>query len=257
MTKIITCDVCWILDGDARPKACTWCSRCNAWICDDDQSNWIRRTRAAAIRARLIARAVAVVALAIAAVLSFARPAAAQGPAYPYSVSLSCTPPSSGTPSGYNFYRATFSSSACGNYARLNSTPVSGCAYVDSSPPNGLYCYEVTDLDANNDESAPDQMAGHVAIPLPPPTGLGATVARNTNGTYDVIYAWKNPTPAPSDNTIYCGPTKASAPIVKTFFPTTKVRITSPPGAEVCGVTDTDAAGAESGLSNLAKVTVP
>jgi len=260
-TAMVTCDVCRLLDGDLRPKPCTWCSRCNAWICDGDRDNWIRRSRAAAIRARLIARTVAVVALAIAAVLSFARPAAAQGPAYPYTVpntwTLSTTAPA--LVAGQKVYRAPFAST-CGTWTLLTSTLLSNSAtnYTDNVSPAGdgaTLCYAVSAVGTNGKESAFD-VFDPVPVPPAPPTGLAATVAKNANGSYDVIYAWKNPTPAPIDNTIYCGPTKASAPIVKTFFPTTKVRITSPAGTNVCGVTDTGQTG-ESGLSNLAKVTVP
>lgn len=46
------CDVCRLLDGDARRKRCTWCDICKAWICDADLGNFARR--AAAMAKRLV-----------------------------------------------------------------------------------------------------------------------------------------------------------------------------------------------------------
>ncbi|HKM99452.1 MAG TPA: hypothetical protein VJX23_02965 [Candidatus Binataceae bacterium] len=184
---------------------------------------------------------------------SGATAAAAQGPAYPYSIALSCTPPTTGTVTGYNFYRAPYATS-CGTFAKLNASPATGCSYTDTNPPQGTYCYEATSLDGTA-ESGPDLMPSQVQIPPPPPTNLGATLAKNANGTEDVIYTWKNPAGA-RDDTIYCGPTSPSAPVLKVFFPTTKVRVTSPPGTAKCAVTATGPTG-ESGLSNQVQVSVP
>jgi len=43
------CDVCLLLDGDDSEKPCFYCPACNAFICQADEHQWIRRARAAAI----------------------------------------------------------------------------------------------------------------------------------------------------------------------------------------------------------------
>lgn len=177
-------------------------------------------------------------------------PVLAQGPAYPYSVGLTCTPPITGTVTGYNFYRAPFSSS-CGTFAKINANPTATCAYTDANPPQGVYCYEATSLDGTA-ESGPDLMPGQVSIPPPPPTNLGAVVAKNTNGSRDVIYLWTNPVTALNGNSLYCNGKRA----VEVFFPTSKVRVTTPAGNYGCVVTALGPTG-ESGSSNQVKFSVP
>lgn len=44
------CDVCRLLDYDASIKFCGYCPICDAWICQPDQNNWVRRLQAAAKR---------------------------------------------------------------------------------------------------------------------------------------------------------------------------------------------------------------
>jgi len=44
------CDVCRLLDGDYSVKFCTWCLRCQAWICQADEHRPDRRLRAAYLR---------------------------------------------------------------------------------------------------------------------------------------------------------------------------------------------------------------
>lgn len=44
------CDVCRLLDGDTREKTCFYCPTCDAWICEDDADNWLRRGQAMAVR---------------------------------------------------------------------------------------------------------------------------------------------------------------------------------------------------------------
>ena len=46
-----TCTVCWILDHDSRPKLCSYCGTCDAWVCERDQKNYLRRALAMARRA--------------------------------------------------------------------------------------------------------------------------------------------------------------------------------------------------------------
>ena len=43
------CEVCAVLDGDDTLKPCTYCSFCDAWLCEHDLQDWLRRTKAAAI----------------------------------------------------------------------------------------------------------------------------------------------------------------------------------------------------------------
>ena len=44
------CDVCRLLDYDTTKKLSGYCKLCDAWICQKDESNWIRRLKAAAKR---------------------------------------------------------------------------------------------------------------------------------------------------------------------------------------------------------------
>jgi Fibronectin type III domain len=104
--------------------------------------------------------------------------ALAQGPSYPYSVVLSWTAPTTGTPpTGYNLYRAPYASSTCGTYVVQNTTALTTTTYTDSSvTPGNQYCYEVTAL-VGTAESGPDVLASNpVSLPPAPPTGLGEVV---------------------------------------------------------------------------------
>ncbi len=40
------CEVCRLLNKDESLKLCKWCQSCNAWICEDDVTNYLRRGRA-------------------------------------------------------------------------------------------------------------------------------------------------------------------------------------------------------------------
>jgi hypothetical protein len=184
--------------------------------------------------------------------LTIGATAFAQGPAYPYNVGLSCTPPASGTVTGYNFYRAAYASSACGSFSKLNASPATGCSYTDANPPQGTYCYEATSLDGSNNESGPDLMPGQVSIPPPPPTGLGATVSKN-GGAYDVIFAWTNPAGAIEKNTLYFSG-KAQ---VRTTGEVAGLRMYAVPKGSYSAAVTASAAAGESGLSKAAKFTVP
>ena len=73
-----------------------------------------------------------------------------------HSVALSWTASTSSNISGYNVYRApyTTSTSSCGSFAKINSVPDTGTLYTDSSVTNGsLYCYATTAVDTSNVES--------------------------------------------------------------------------------------------------------
>ena len=41
------CEVCKRLDQDTTEKNCKFCSFCQAWICESDETNWYRRAKAA------------------------------------------------------------------------------------------------------------------------------------------------------------------------------------------------------------------
>ena len=69
-----------------------------------------------------------------------------------HSVNLSWTASSSPNVAGYNVYRGTASG---GPYTKVNSTPVSGTTYTDTTvQPGQTYYYVVTAVDTSNAESA-------------------------------------------------------------------------------------------------------
>lgn len=247
-----TCDVCFLIDGDQTLKPCTYCPKCDAFLCERCQVDPVRRFRAAFL-ARIGGgyQRAAIALLALLVILGAAAPARAQGPSYPYTVALSCTPPSTGTVTGYNFYRAPFASSACGTFAKLTATPASACSYTDQNPPQGAYCYEATSLDGS-EESGPDLMPGQVQVPPPPPTGLGATLAKNGKG-YDVQFAWTIPAGPLDAITLYCGGARQA----KITPLATGLRLyLEPAGKKTCEVTASSSSG-ESALSKAVSFTVP
>src|SRR5271156_4736113 len=72
---------------------------------------------------------------------------AAQGPAFPYSVVLTWTAPETSGVTGYNMYRAPYTSGTCGPYAVINTAPITAATYTDATVASGAqYCYEVTAL---------------------------------------------------------------------------------------------------------------
>ena len=85
-----------------------------------------------------------------------------------HSVALSWTASTSSNISGYNVYRApyTTSSSSCGSFAKINSVPDTGTLYTDFSVTNGsVYCYATTAVDTSNVESAYSNIVSNVQIP--------------------------------------------------------------------------------------------
>jgi hypothetical protein len=48
--ELKVCEVCRLLDNDTRPKPCSYCPICNAWICDADLLRLDRRARAAIVK---------------------------------------------------------------------------------------------------------------------------------------------------------------------------------------------------------------
>ncbi len=47
LPQLKICDVCRFNDNDLSEKLCKFCSICNAWICEEDETNWLRRGNAA------------------------------------------------------------------------------------------------------------------------------------------------------------------------------------------------------------------
>ncbi|MBZ5582683.1 MAG: hypothetical protein LAQ30_10875 [Acidobacteriia bacterium] len=81
-----------------------------------------------------------------------------------HSVSLTWTASISTNVVGYYIYRGTASG---GPYTRLNSSPVAGTAYVDTSVQAGqTYYYVTTAVDNNNSESVYSNQAAAI-IPTP------------------------------------------------------------------------------------------
>jgi hypothetical protein len=73
-----------------------------------------------------------------------------------HSVSLTWSSSPTTTVTGYNVYRTTISGSL---FARVNSAPVTGLAYTDSSVQNGLtYYFVTTALDSNGESIFSNQV---------------------------------------------------------------------------------------------------
>jgi hypothetical protein len=84
-----------------------------------------------------------------------------------YSVNLSWNASTSPNISGYNIYRAVYSSGSCGSYAKINgSNLVTSTAYTDASVVDGTaYCYATTAVNSANEESSYSNIASNVQIP--------------------------------------------------------------------------------------------
>jgi hypothetical protein len=48
--QLHVCDVCRLVDFDTSEKLCGYCPLCDAWICDADNNDWVRRLKAAVLR---------------------------------------------------------------------------------------------------------------------------------------------------------------------------------------------------------------
>ena len=84
-----------------------------------------------------------------------------------YSVSLSWTASTSSNISGYNIYRAVYTTS-CGSFAMINPTLNASTAYADSSVTDGTsYCYTTTAVNSSNQESGYSNIVSNVQIPAP------------------------------------------------------------------------------------------
>jgi hypothetical protein len=84
-----------------------------------------------------------------------------------YSVSLSWNASTSSNISGYNIYRAVYTTS-CGSFAMINPTLNASTTYADSSVTDGTsYCYTTTAVNSSNQESAYSNIVSNVQIPAP------------------------------------------------------------------------------------------
>ncbi len=88
-------------------------------------------------------------------------------PAPTYSVNLSWTASTSSNISGYNIYRAVYTT-ACGTFAKVNSSLDTTTAYTDTVVVDGTnYCYATTAVNASNEESSYSNIVSDVQIPAP------------------------------------------------------------------------------------------
>jgi hypothetical protein len=85
-----------------------------------------------------------------------------------HSVSLSWDASTSSNISGYNIYRAVYSTSAssCGSFSKINSALNTSTLYTDSAVTNGAsYCYAATAVNSSNEESSYSNIVSNVQIP--------------------------------------------------------------------------------------------
>jgi hypothetical protein len=86
-------------------------------------------------------------------------------PALTHSVDLSWNASTTTDVTGYNVYRAVYTTS-CGSFSRINSSLNASMSYTDSSVANGTsYCYAATAVDSNNMESAYSNIVSNLQIP--------------------------------------------------------------------------------------------
>ena len=88
-------------------------------------------------------------------------------PPPPHSVNLSWNASTSSDVSGYNVYRAVFTTS-CGSYSKINPALIVSTLYTDSAVVDGTsYCYASTAVDSSNQESAYSNIVSNIQIPAP------------------------------------------------------------------------------------------
>lgn len=84
-----------------------------------------------------------------------------------YSVNLSWTASTSPDISGYNIYRAVYST-ACGSFSKINPSLNTSTLYTDSVVVDGTnYCYATTAVNSSNEESSYSNVVSNVQIPAP------------------------------------------------------------------------------------------
>ena len=88
-------------------------------------------------------------------------------PAPVHSVNLSWNASTSSNISGYNIYRAGYTTS-CGSFSKINSLLNTGTLYTDSAVTDGAsYCYAATAVNTSNAESGYSNIVSNVQIPAP------------------------------------------------------------------------------------------
>jgi hypothetical protein len=86
-------------------------------------------------------------------------------PAPTHTVNLSWNASTSLDVTGYNIYRAVFTTS-CGAYSKINPVLDTTMLYTDASVVNGTsYCYASTAVDTSNQESGYSNIVSNVQIP--------------------------------------------------------------------------------------------
>ena len=89
-----------------------------------------------------------------------------------YSVNLSWTGSTSPNISGYNIYRAVYTTS-CGAFSKINSSLIASTVYTDTAVVDGTnYCYATTAVNKSNEESPYSNIVSNVQIPLNSPEFL-------------------------------------------------------------------------------------
>jgi hypothetical protein len=84
-----------------------------------------------------------------------------------HSVNLSWNASTSANISGYNVYRAVYTTS-CGSFSKINTLLNTGLLYTDSNVTDGTsYCYAATAVDTSNAESGYSNIVSNVQIPAP------------------------------------------------------------------------------------------
>ncbi len=84
-----------------------------------------------------------------------------------HNVNLSWNASTSQNISGYNIYRAVYTSS-CGSYSKINGVLDTGTLYTDSSVVDGTsYCYASTAMNTSDEESGYSNIVSNVQIPAP------------------------------------------------------------------------------------------
>jgi len=85
-----------------------------------------------------------------------------------HSVDLSWNASTSSGVTGYNIYRATYTTT-CGSYSKINGTTlVTLTTYTDSTVTDGTnYCYATTAVNSSNEESGYSNIVSDVQIPPP------------------------------------------------------------------------------------------
>jgi hypothetical protein len=185
----------------------------------------------------------------------------AQGPQYPYSVSLTWTPSTTQGVTAQNVWRAPYATT-CGTYAVLtagtNLSPTV-TTFTDSTvAPGASYCYAVTSYNANGN-SALDQAGDNPSlIPPAPPTGLNSTVAQSGGQEKATFTFMQSPTQGITKNQLLCGKSSNGKFTMQaqSTRPVTTFSGDAPAGTAYCEVTAM-IGNVASAPSNQTKIVVP